>query len=594
MGRPIQKEQKQSLEKVAFWAIFFGAALLILLTTLIVFFVNTISLLQNYKRESREDMNYAIRLIGTEYIERIYKETVDVYSSTPEEIRAERFSDEYRNRLIPLVDDDFMNARFVMTSCREVNELRNVSLVFVDPDTSRTVFVIDGDTNENAYLPGQWLSVQDAETESLENMKKIHDSDWRLFITYGKVSGWTGTNYVDVYDTENNWIGYGVVDIDVNDFFNKMRQFLQIYIPGVLLVVLLGAWRLAKLMRRRFITPINKLAFAAQEYTARDKVNADQATTFFDNLQLNTGDEIQYLWETMVNMEDDIYVTMDRIRTVTAEQEKLKGEQERISNELSIANRIQDGILPRTFPPFPDRKEFDIYASMTPALEVGGDFYDFFLLDEDHLALVIADVSGKGISGALFMVISKTLIQNETMKQDGDVSGVLKAVNARLLEGNEADMFVTVWLGIITISTGHVSYVNAGHEYPAIRHAGGRFELFKDVHGMPVAAMAQTKFKEGELELKPGDTLYLYTDGVTDALNPEQQSFDIPRMIEALNTNPDGNPKEINDTMREALDQFRREEPPFDDTTMVVMKYYGPSAQTDETAEQDVKEDTSE
>ena len=571
-------EKKQSLEKVAFWNVFFAAAMLIFLMSCLEFVINAYSLMQNYKRESNEDVGYAIRLIGTEYLEEIYRKTEDVYNSVPEEIRSQRFSDEYKEYLIPLVDDKFLNARFVMTSCREENNLQNVALVFVDEENGRTVYVIDGDTNQNAYLPGQWLSVKDAETETLAEMKKIHDSGWRMFITYGSVSGWTATNYVDILDSQDRWIGYGVVDIDINDFFEKMFQFLRVFIPTVLMIVIYGAYRLSALLRRRLITPINMLANAAKEYTAQDKVNNSSATTVFNNLHLNTNDEIQDLWGTMVNMESDLHMTMDRIRVVTAEQEKLKGEQERLNNELAIATRIQEGILPRTFPAFPERNEFDIYASMTPALEVGGDFYDYFLLDEDHLALVIADVSGKGISAALFMVIAKTLIQNETMMRGGDVSAVLTSVNRRLIESNEADMFVTVWLAVVTISTGHVDYVNAGHEYPAIRHADGSFEIFKDIHGMPVAAMSKTKFKHGEFTLDPGDTLFVYTDGVTDAINPEGESFGVERMVEALNVKPDGTPKEINDSVREIINGFCRDEPPFDDTTMVVMKYYGPKS----------------
>lgn len=568
-------KKKQSLEKVAFWNVFFAAAMLIFLMSVLEFIINGYSLLQNYKRESKEDVSYAVRLIGADYLEKIFKKTEDVYYSTPEEIRSDRFSTEYKDLLIPLVDDDFMRARFVMTACREENKLGNVSLVFVDEEHGRTIFVIDGDTDENAYLPGQWLAVDLAETETLEEMHKIHDSNWRMFITYGRVSGWTATNYVDILDTEGNWLGYGVVDVDINDFFNKMFQFLRVFIPVVLMIVLYGAFKLSSLLRRRLITPINRLASAAQEYTAQDKVNSNKVTSVFNNLHLNTNDEIQDLWGTMVNMESDLHMTMDRIRTVTAEQEKLKGEQERLNNELAIATRIQEGILPRTFPAFPERKEFDIYASMKPALEVGGDFYDYFLLDDDHLAIVIADVSGKGISAALFMVIAKTLIQNETMMRPDDLPAVLTSVNKRLIAANEADMFVTVWLAAVSLSTGHVDYVNAGHEYPAIRHGDGKFEIYKDVHGMPVAAMSKTKFRHGEFDLAPGDTLFVYTDGVTDAIDPDGNSFGIERTIEALNRKPDGTPKEINDTVVDAIDEFRKEEPQFDDTTMVVMKYFG-------------------
>ena len=162
-------KKKQSLEKAAFWYIFFAAGMLIFLITVFELIVNGYSLLQNYKRESNEDVGYAIRLIGAEYLEDIFRETEEVYYSTPEEIRSERFSNEYKERLIPLVDEDFMDARFVMTSCREENNLNNVSLVFVDEEHNRTVYVIDGDTDENAYLPGQWLSVEMADGNDCGN-----------------------------------------------------------------------------------------------------------------------------------------------------------------------------------------------------------------------------------------------------------------------------------------------------------------------------------------------------------------------------------------------------------------------------------------
>ena len=346
------------------------------------------------------------------------------------------------------------------------------------------------------------------------------------------------------------------------------------------MVLFLGASRISKIVKRSIIVPVDALAASAKTYTARDKVNAIDSTDYFSTLNIHTDDEIEDLWKAMVNMEEDMNATMLRIREVTEEKLALKSHQERIQNELSIATRIQEGILPSTFPPFPERKEFDIYASMVPALEVGGDFYDFFLIDDDHLGLVMADVSGKGISGALFMVISKTLIQNETMINHGQPSKVLSIVNRRLLEGNEAEMFVTVWLGILTISTGEIVYVDAGHEYPAIAHKDGKFELFKDVHGMAVAALEFTKFKEGTIQLEPGDTLYLYTDGVTDANNPSKERFDTDRMVDALNINPNGTVKEINDNVHNAIRDFMQDEPPFDDTTMMVFRYNGPEKES--------------
>ncbi|MBR2676701.1 MAG: PP2C family protein-serine/threonine phosphatase [Solobacterium sp.] len=576
MGKEKKERRKRSLENKAFWFILISALVLVLIIVPFELVMHAYTIMVNYNRESKQDLAYAVSLIDEEYLENLYAETKKRYEATPEELKQQEFTDDYRNIFIDLVDDQFLDYREILVKCREQKKLVNVYLILLDEKKERFVFVLDGDKPEYAYLPGQWLSNENGEIESFDKIRDIENSNWKLSITYGKLSGFTATNYYDITDTKGNQIGYGVIDFDVNDFFNKLFDFLKVYIPFLVAILFLGANRISKIVKKSIIVPVDALAASAKTYTARDKVNDSGATDYFSAVNINTDDEIEELWRAMVNMEEDMNDTMQRIREVTEEKLELKNRQERIQNELSIATRIQEGILPSVFPPFPERKEFDIYASMVPALEVGGDFYDFFLIDEDHLGIVMADVSGKGISGALFMVISKTLIQNETMINHGQPSKVLSIVNQRLLEGNEAEMFVTVWLGILTISTGEIVYVDAGHEYPAIAHQNGRFELFKDVHGMPVAALETTKFREGTIQLLPGDTMYLYTDGVTDANNPAKERFDTDRMLDALNINPNGTVKEINDNVHHAIREFMQDEPPFDDTTMLVFRYSGP------------------
>ncbi len=575
MDKEKKERNKRSLENKTFWIILVSALILVLIIVPFELIMHAYTIMVNYNRESELDLAYAVSLIDQEYLEKLYAETQKRYEATSEELKQQEFTDEYRNIFIDLVDDQFLDYRDILVKCREEKKLVNVYLILLDEKKERFVFVLDGDKPEYAYLPGQWLSNENGEIESFDKLREIENSNWKLSITYGKLSGFTATNYYDITDSNGKQIGYGVIDFDVNDFFNKLFDFLKIYIPFLIVVLFLGASRISKIVKRSIIVPVDALAASAKTYTARDKVNAIDSTDYFSTLNIHTDDEIEDLWKAMVNMEEDMNATMLRIREVTEEKLALKSRQERIQNELSIATRIQEGILPSTFPPFPERKEFDIYASMVPALEVGGDFYDFFLIDDDHLGLVMADVSGKGISGALFMVISKTLIQNETMINHGQPSKVLSIVNKRLLEGNEAEMFVTVWLGILTISTGEIVYVDAGHEYPAIAHKDGKFELFKDVHGMAVAALEFTKFKEGTIQLEPGDTLYLYTDGVTDANNPSKERFDTDRMVDALNINPNGTVKEINDNVHNAIRDFMQDEPPFDDTTMMVFRYNG-------------------
>ena len=242
--------------------------------------------------------------------------------------------------------------------------------------------------------------------------------------------------------------------------------------------------------------------------------------------------------------------------------------------ELNMATEIQTGMLPSIFPAFPERPEFDIHASMDPAKEVGGDFYDFFMIDDDHLGMVIADVSGKGVPAALFMMSSKILINDHAL-MGGSPAEILERVNKQICANNDAHMFVTVWLGILEISTGKLTTASAGHEYPII-NTTGKYVLLKDKHGLAVGAFEMSKYKNTEIQLKKGDSIFVYTDGVAEATDANNQLFGTDRTVEALNAIPKGaSQKEILAGVRAAVDAFVKEAPQFDDLTMVGLKYNG-------------------
>ena len=245
-----------------------------------------------------------------------------------------------------------------------------------------------------------------------------------------------------------------------------------------------------------------------------------------------------------------------------------------VKAELNMATQIQNSMVPNIFPAFPERKEFDVYAAMYTAKEVGGDFYDFFLIDEKHLAMVMADVSGKGVPAALFMMASKILIGDRTIL-GGTPAEILTFVNDRICSSNQADMFVTVWLGILDIETGKVIASNAGHEYPAIRRNGGKFELMKDKHGFVVGGMAGLKYKDYEFTLREGDSLFLYTDGVPEANNADKELFGVERMLDALNLNADAKPEEILKNVNSEVNRFVGDAVQFDDLTMLCLKFHG-------------------
>ena len=287
-----------------------------------------------------------------------------------------------------------------------------------------------------------------------------------------------------------------------------------------------------------------------------------------ENLKMVTANnEIGKLASEVSSMTAEIDDYLDRIQTITSEKE-------RIETELTLANEIQASSLPHTFPPFPEKFQFDIFASMDPAREVGGDFYDFFIVDENHLAIVMADVSGKGIPAALFMMVAKAIINSSAMT-GMPPKDVLKLTNERLYTSNQAEMFVTVWLGILNLDTGVLVASNAGHEFPVIKKPGGDYEVYKDKHGFVVGGMEDVSYTQYELVLEPGTKLFLYTDGVPEATNSSEELFGMDRMVDALNSEKDADVEKILKVVRRSVDDFVQDAEQFDDLTMMCIEYKG-------------------
>ena len=259
--------------------------------------------------------------------------------------------------------------------------------------------------------------------------------------------------------------------------------------------------------------------------------------------------------------------------------ENLKREteaKERIESELRIARDIQASMLPRTFPPFPDRTEFEIFALMEPAKEVGGDFYDFFFVDKNKLCFLIGDVSGKGVPAALFMSISKTLLKNEALR-GLSVKDVVDRVNNILCPDNQLCMFVTVFCIIMDLTTGEMEFSNGGHNPPLICGNGRCFEFINVPKGCVLGAIENSKSGSGKITLRPGDMIFLYTDGVTEAMSPQNELYSEARLKDALAKLTEKSVTEIAQVMREELRSFAQEAPQSDDITMLVLKYYGKS-----------------
>ena len=257
--------------------------------------------------------------------------------------------------------------------------------------------------------------------------------------------------------------------------------------------------------------------------------------------------------------------------TVVALKGYISAAEKRMEQELTLARTIQDSSLPKTFT-FPDRDELDIYATMKPAKEVGGDFYDFFYVDINRVVFVIADVSGKGIPAALVMMRSKTAIR--TVAQEGGTpADIVEKTNEALCEGNDAEMFVTAWIGILDLPTGLLTCANAGHEYPAIKRAGGEYELYKDRHSLALAAMDGLKARQYDIELEPGDKVFVYSDGIPEAINDNVEQYGTDRMIEALNLVKDETMRDTLPAITESVNIFKGKADQFDDMTMLGFEF---------------------
>lgn len=334
---------------------------------------------------------------------------------------------------------------------------------------------------------------------------------------------------------------------------NSILLAITIFVAGFIIIVI-GVYFISKVFADRVVQPLQILQKDVQMIS---KGNLEHRAKIIQD------DEIGELANAFNNMSASLQEYIKNLSSVMAEKE-------RIGAELNVATQIQADMLPSIFPAFPEREEFDIYATMQPAKEVGGDFYDFFLIDDDHLAVVIADVSGKGVPAALFMVIAKTLLKNRAQMGDSPAK-VLEVVNNQLCENNKAEMFVTVWFGVMQISTGKIVAANAGHEKPIIRKADGEFEIFKDKHGFVMGGMEGMKYKEYELEIEKGGCLFVYTDGVPEATSSDSELFGMERLVQVLNEEKDAPLPDILKSVKGSIDKFVKDAPQFDDITMLAL-----------------------
>ncbi|MBO5552204.1 MAG: SpoIIE family protein phosphatase, partial [Lachnospiraceae bacterium] len=376
----------------------------------------------------------------------------------------------------------------VLCQKQNVTLLYAIAVDTTDYQSFRSVFNL---VNESSgYTP--WEVGYERETTN-EEYRKIYQDIYENSLQRGTVARTSSlrgaephiTSLIPLTGSDGEVKGILCVQRPMEELKNGRIQYLRwIAVTSVLLAVLVSL-AAGLFLKKQFVQPVKRIIREAERFARENKVDENENLANVSSIR-----EIETLAASIGKMEDDTLRYMENLTAITAEKE-------RISTELSLATRIQANMLPNTFPAFPDRNDIDIYASMVPAKEVGGDFYDFFLIDNDHMGIIIADVSGKGIPAALFMMMSKILIYDYTM-MGGSPKHVLEQVNHNICKNNQNEMFVTVWLGILTISTGHVVATNAGHEYPLLKDADGDFRIIKDKHGFVVGGMEDICYREYE------------------------------------------------------------------------------------------------
>lgn len=446
-----------------------------------------------------------------------------------------------------------------------VNDVDCMYICYMDQETGKAIYIVDG-AFEDACPMGTCDNIEDENLELI--LQNIYD--FPAYITNYEDYGWLCSAASGIIDENGQILANAYVDISMDDVMRDREEFLRalcvLLVSITVVLMLLLLW----LINKTVVRPINTLANAAGSFIEEREKNEQGVATVLSQINIKSGDEIEKLAVSFKKMETEINTYIENITAINAEKE-------RIGAELNVATQIQADMLPNIFPAFPEYDEFDIYASMQPAKEVGGDFYDFFMIDDKYLAVVMADVSGKGVPAALFMVIAKTLIKNHALNKE-QPKDIFTNVNNQLCENNEVGMFVTGWLGIIDITSGYMTYVNAGHNYPLVVHADGTVEWIKSRPGFVLAGMDGTRYRQNELQLETGDTLYLYTDGVSEALDLKQELFGDDRLEKALSENgvSDMTPKEMIEHISAKLEAFASGAEQADDITMlsVTMKKF--------------------
>ena len=465
-------------------------------------------------------------------------------------------------------DQDYYKIRDFLDAIQDENDFVMYYYVCVPIDEG-LFYICDASTSEHPLPQGYIENIQSKERAAAE-LAFSRTPEEKYVTVSDKVWGNLLTAYAPIYDDSGEPVALVGTDLSINEMIKKFNNYLGLIFCSILVVTVIGVLLLFKVIRRLVIDPIEKLNNAVGS-----EVGSLRSKTRFDP-EIHTGDELEELADSFRKMDDDLQDYIGQLTSVTADRE-------RISAELGLAKRIQARILPNDYPAFPERNDFDIYALLSPSEQIGGDFYDFFLIDDDHLAIAVGSVSAQGIPAALNMVILETLIKSRAM-QSFTPADVLQSVSEQMIS-YKTGLSSAVWLAVLELSSGKGIAINAGFESPLLRRAGKQFEQL-EYEGFPeVGAAESSRYRDHGFQLYPGDSVFIFSDGVRNARNKKDERFGDRRVLDLLNHEPEATPSVLIQTVKHAVDRFSEDEPQPDDYTMLSLKYYG----TDESKTEPVR-----
>ena len=422
-------------------------------------------------------------------------------------------------------------------------------------------YIWDSTAADDSLKQGYIEKCNPSEEESVR-LAFSREPEEKIALVFSRRWGNLLTAFTPIFDSSGEPVALVGVDLSLSKMLARFNGHLILILVLIMLMTFIGILFLIRILKRQVIMPIEKLNGAVKSVVGELRGKAR-----FD-FEIKTGDELEELANSFRSMDDDLHAYIEQLKTATAEQEHIHA-------ELDIAKKIQADILPNVFPAFPERNDFDIYAVLYPCEEIGGDFYDFFLIDDDHLAMMVGDVSGFGVPTALYMVMVETLIKNRAM-QSFTPADVLQSVSEQMLS-YKTELFSLVWFAVLELSTGEGVAINAGYGYPVLRRADKRFELIEYQNFPPVGASEGVRFHDHGFQLYPGDSVFMFSNGLEKAKDRNGEIFGNERVLELLNRDPEATPSVLIQTVKQAFERFSEGGEIVDDLTMLALKYYGPN-----------------